>query len=55
MNMTLVGAVVLMLHDPCDVLLILSRAYTDYRHRKVAVNILTYVITYVGWVYFRNI
>jgi hypothetical protein len=55
MNMTLVGAVVLMLHDPCDVLLISSRAYTDYRYRKVSVNILIYAVTYIGWVYFRNI
>lgn len=50
-----VGAIVLLVHDPCDVLLIFARAYTDYKYRKVITNIVIYAITYCGWIYFRNI
>ena len=37
--MILVGCVVLFLHDPCDVILILGRAYTDYKNRNTYVNV----------------
>ena len=55
MNMILVGAVVLFLHDPADVLLIIARSYTDYKNRKVWVNTLIFVITWSSWLYLRNI
>jgi len=53
--MTLVGVVVLMLHDPADVMLITARAYTDYKYRKVWVNIFIYVCTYITWISLRNV
>lgn len=55
MNMILVGAVVLFLHDPADVLLIIARAYTDYKNRKVWVNTLIFIVTWSSWFYLRNI
>jgi len=55
MNMILVGAVVLFLHDPGDVFLIISRAYTDYKNRKVWVNVLIFIATWSIWVFLRNI
>lgn len=55
MNYTLVGIVVLLLHDPGDVVLIISRSYTDYKYRKKWLNILFYLITYLVWIYTRII
>ena len=65
MNMILVGAVVLFLHDPCDVFLILIRAYTDYKHRNVIINsllgklIITHMLclglwAILSWIFLRN-
>ena len=54
-NFWLIGAVVLFLHDPCDVCLILSRGYTDYKYRRVWVNVLIYAITYIAWIGLRNV
>jgi len=53
--MTLIGSVVLFLHDPADVLLILARGYTDYKNRKVWVNVSIFIVTWTSWVFFRNI
>lgn len=53
MNLTQVGILVLILHDPADVFLILARAYTDYKFRKKYVNIAIYTICYLTWVYTR--
>lgn len=55
MNMTLVGVVVLFLHDPCDVLLILGRAYTDYKFKNIYLNVFIAAVAYFTWILFRNI
>lgn len=53
--MTLAGIVVLFLHDPCDVLLILGRAYTDYKFKNIYLNVIIAVLAYLTWILFRNI
>lgn len=55
MNFTLVGIIVLLLHDPSDVILIAARAYTDFKNRILALNIIIYALAYPTWVYTRNI
>lgn len=55
MNMTLVGAVVLFLHDPCDVLLILGRVYTDYKYKKLWLNIILAMAAFFTWIALRNV
>lgn len=70
MNMILVGSVVLFLHDPADVLLIISRCYTDIDREKLVIgrpyfnfiknhsmkiNIVLGVTTWFTWVLLRNI
>lgn len=54
-NFHRIGLLILFLHDPGDVVLIIARAYTDYKGRKVVINVIIYVITYILWVYTRNI
>ena len=70
MNMILVGSVVLFLHDPADVLLIISRCYTDIdkeklvigrpylnfiKNNSIKINIFLGVLTWLTWVFLRNI
>ena len=55
MNFIHIGAIVLLLHDPGDVILITARSYTDYKNMRVAICIIIYLILYAVWVYTRNI
>lgn len=54
MNFTVIGIVVLLVHDPSDVLLIAGRAYTDLRNKKLPVTLAIYAISYPVWIYTRN-
>jgi len=55
MNFVIVGVVVLLIHDPGDVVLIAGRAYTDMKNRKIIINVILALIAYPVWVYTRNI
>lgn len=54
MNYLLVGIIVLLIHDPSDVLLILVRAYNDMKKRILILNIGIFVASYSFWVFARN-
>lgn len=55
MNNLIIGSVVLLLHDPGDVFLIIGRAYTDFKNRNLIINIIIAIMSYIIWVYTRNI
>ncbi|KAL4491955.1 hypothetical protein ABPG72_008376 [Tetrahymena utriculariae] len=54
MNFLIVGTIVLILHDPCDVFLVSARAYNDLKCRVMAFNAVLVCISYPLWLYTRN-
>jgi len=54
LNLTTIGVVVLIVHDPGDVFLILARGYADMKKVFMPVLVLFFVLSYTFWVYTRN-
>lgn len=55
MNFIPIGCIVLLLHDPGDVFLIATRAYTDMKDKKIWINAALFLTALPVWIYTRNI
>jgi len=54
-NMMVIGVIVMLLHDPGDMMLCFSRGYVDYKYGKTIMKIICATLTYIIWVFTRNI
>jgi len=52
-NLHVIGSLVLIVHDPGDVVLIMARSYSDYKWRRPIGILVVYGLCYSVWIFTR--
>lgn len=53
MNLTIPGSIILLAHDPGDVLLCVSRLYSDIKGKRFPILVIIFALNLSSWIYLR--